>query len=118
MKESVDIAGKNDLADGKMKAVTVQGKELLLARVKGEYFAIGNVCPHLKGRLSDGTLESYTVTCPRHGSQFDIRTGENIRWLKGSGLVANVAKVVKPPHSVASYRTEVKGERILIQLRD
>lgn len=118
MSTMVDIAGKNDLDDGKMKAVTVQGKELLLARVKGEYFAIGNICPHLKGRLSEGTLEGYTVTCPKHGSQFDIRTGENIRWLKGSGLVANVAKVVKPPRSVPGYRTEVKGDRILIQLED
>lgn len=118
MSEMKDVAGSNDLKDGMMKSVSFQGQEVLLARVKGDYFAMGNICPHLKGRLSEGTLEGYTVTCPKHGSQFDIRTGENIRWLKGSGLAANIAKIVKPPHPVQGYRTEKKGDRIMIQVQD
>ena len=89
----------------------------MLAKVDGEYYAVDNTCPHLNGVLSDGTLDGYTVTCPRHGSQFDVRNGENLRWLKGSGLAAGFAKVIKPPRSVQTYRTEVKDGKLFIEIK-
>lgn len=116
MGELVDVAGIDELGDGKMKGLTVNGKHILLARIDGTYYAVEDVCPHLKGRLSEGTLEGYTVTCPRHGSQFDVRTGDNTRWLKGSGVAANIAKVIKPPQPVKRYRTDVKENRIFVEI--
>ena len=49
------------------------------------------------GKLSQGKLEGTAVTCPRHGSQFDLTDGRVVRWLKESGLVYSVA-----PDPVAS----------------
>ncbi len=45
----------------------------------GEIFATADVCPHAGGQLSQGTLDRTTITCPLHGSQFDVRTGERLR---------------------------------------
>jgi nitrite reductase/ring-hydroxylating ferredoxin subunit len=42
-------------------------------------FACADRCPHAGAVLSEGELEGSVVTCPRHGSQFDVRTGERLR---------------------------------------
>ena len=116
MGEKIDVAATADLEEGMMKLYLVRGKEILLVMVDGKYYAIDNRCAHMGGNLSRGTLEGYIVTCPRHGSQYDVRTGENKRWLKGSGFIAGVAKVVKPPRGVNSYNVETRGDRILIEV--
>ncbi len=42
-------------------------------------FACADRCPHAGAVLSEGEMEGAVVTCPRHGSQFDVRTGERLR---------------------------------------
>ena len=112
---NIDVAAENELAAGKMKAVSVEGQEVLLARTQDGFYAVGNICPHMKGKLSKGTLEGNIVTCPRHGSQFDITTGENVRWLKGKGVISQAAKIMKPPRGIESYKVELKNGRVLIE---
>lgn len=116
MAKQVDVSAESEIAEGTMKSITVEGEEVLLVRTKEGFYAVGNICPHMKGRLSEGTLEGAIVTCPRHGSQFDVRNGENVRWLKGSGLASGIAKVVKPPRPIKSYRIAVKDGRILVEI--
>ena len=40
------------------------------------YYAIGDVCTHDDGPLGDGDLEGFHIVCPRHGAEFDVRTGK------------------------------------------
>lgn len=47
--------------------------------VGGVIYATGDVCPHAGAKLSEGTLEAEVVTCPLHGSQFDVRSGARLR---------------------------------------
>ncbi len=47
--------------------------------IGGQVFAVRDVCPHAGARLSEGELAGAIVTCPRHGSQFDLRSGERVR---------------------------------------
>ena len=116
MSELVDVAATADLGEGVMKSVEVNGKEVLLVMIDGNCYAVDNLCPHMKGDLSTGTLEGYTVTCPRHGSQFDVRTGKNTRWMQGSGIVSKVSSAVKSEKSLTSYKVEVQGDRILVEV--
>lgn len=118
MSKLVNIAAENDLEEGTMKAVSAEGRELLLVRTGDGVFAIDNTCPHMKGRLSEGSLEGNTVTCPRHGSQLDVRNGEVVRWLKGSGIGTKVAKIIKHPRSTESYRVEVKDGNIFVEIQE
>lgn len=52
---------------------------LVVYRVDGRLCAVSDRCPHAGAALSSGGLEGAVVTCPRHGSQFDVRTGERLR---------------------------------------
>ncbi len=47
--------------------------------VGAEVYAVQDTCPHAGATLSEGALEGSVVTCPRHGSRFDVRTGERLR---------------------------------------
>ncbi len=75
----VEVAQTNQLPAGTMKSVTVNSKEILLTNFEGKYYAIGGRCTHMGGELAKGTLEGKIVTCPRHGSRFDVTTGAAIR---------------------------------------
>jgi 3-phenylpropionate/trans-cinnamate dioxygenase ferredoxin subunit len=110
-------AGKTgEFADGTRKKVTLEGQEIMLARVGSDYYAVGNRCPHMKGDLSAGTLEGTIITCPRHGSRFDIRDGKNVRWLKGTGLISAVGKALKSPRDLTSYKVKVEGDTISVEV--
>jgi len=61
--------------DGSMKAVNLAGRNILLAKVKGQVFGVGNRCPHMGCSLANGSLKDYLVTCPCHGWSFDVRDG-------------------------------------------
>jgi 3-phenylpropionate/trans-cinnamate dioxygenase ferredoxin subunit len=86
----VKAANTSEIPVGKMKAVEVQGKEILLANVAGMYYAIGNRCTHMRGELSRGTLSGKAVSCPRHGSVFDVTTGKAISGAKMFGATIAV----------------------------
>ena len=75
----IKAAHISELKDGEKKKITVNDSVLLLTKVNGTYYAIDNKCPHMGGSLYDGTLEGFNITCPRHGSVFDIRTGEMVK---------------------------------------
>lgn len=95
--------------------MAAEGREILVARAAGSYYAVDNKCPHFGGDLAAGKLEGTVITCPRHGSQFDLKDGKNRRWLKGSGLLSAIGKVVKSPRDIASYKVEITGEDIYVE---
>ena len=74
--EYVVVANISDLKADTMIKVKHAQCEILLAFVGGAYYALENRCPHMGGSLADGRLEGTAVTCPRHGSSYDIRTGK------------------------------------------
>lgn len=70
------VAGDEDLAADEMRTVDVDGFPVLLTRDRsGEPCAIANTCSHLGGPLAAGQRSGDQVTCPWHGSRFDVRTG-------------------------------------------
>ncbi len=72
----VKVSTTSEIPEGKMKMVQVQGRQVCISNVGGKYYAIGNICTHVGGPLAQGFLSDHIVTCPWHGSQFDVRTGE------------------------------------------
>ena len=112
----IQVGKTSELQEGTMKEVQTQGLKLLLARAGNKYYAADNRCPHMGGKLSQGKLDGTVVTCPRHGSQFDLRDGQVIRWLKGSGLASTVGKVLKAPKKLNTYNVKVEDDRILIKV--
>lgn len=116
MGKFVETAKGVDLPDGTMKDVTIEGRNILLARVGGKLYAAENVCPHMGAKLSQGKLDGTVVTCPRHGSKFDLNDGHVIRWTNFPGPVSAVAKVIKKPRSLKTYQVKIEGDRIQIEV--
>jgi 3-phenylpropionate/trans-cinnamate dioxygenase ferredoxin component len=112
----VDIARAGELQDGEMKKFEVDGREILLARVGGSYYAIDDRCPHMGGDLSKGSLDGSVVTCPKHGSQFDVRSGALVRWTDWHGVKLSVGKLLKSPRGTTSYEVRRDGDTISVDV--
>jgi nitrite reductase/ring-hydroxylating ferredoxin subunit len=98
------IVGKtSDIPEGKMKHITAGGKEVLVANIKGKYFATGNTCTHAGAELHEGELEENELTCPWHGSKWDVTTGELI-WFP------------QKLKSLGSYKISVEGDTIYVEI--
>jgi 3-phenylpropionate/trans-cinnamate dioxygenase ferredoxin subunit len=76
MAEFVKVATKGEVPPGTMKAVDVDGAQVLVCNVGGEFYAVHDECTHECFPLSEGTLEGHSVICMLHGARFDIRSGE------------------------------------------
>lgn len=71
------VASAGEIPPGEMKIVEVNGQEVVVANVGGEFVCFSNSCTHRQGPLGEGMLlEGGTVECPFHGGQFNVRTGE------------------------------------------
>jgi len=116
MSKKVVVGKSDELADGAMKHAPTEKGEVLVARVGNNYYVADNRCPHMGGRLSQGTLEGTVVTCPLHGSQFDLKDGKAVRWLKGSGVMSSIGKALKSPKNLTVYKAQVKDGQITIEL--
>jgi toluene monooxygenase system ferredoxin subunit len=72
------VATLDDLWEGEMKAVEVDGIAVVLINIDGEVYAYEDQCPHLGSRLSEGSLDRATLTCSAHEWVFDCRLGLGI----------------------------------------
>jgi nitrite reductase/ring-hydroxylating ferredoxin subunit len=79
MADFIKVAALDDVDEGEMYAIEVDGEPVCLTRVEGQIYAFTDNCTHISGPLNDGELEGCVVTCPWHGAQFDVRTGKVLR---------------------------------------
>ncbi len=74
----VNLGDLSDLRDGAMRVFPDVGEHgVVVCRVDGRLHAFDDNCSHRDARLSEGRLRGSTITCPVHGAQFDVRTGEH-----------------------------------------
>ena len=66
------------LRDGEMKRFDLEDKPVVVARVDGDYFAVGGKCSHYGAPLEKGVLKQHTLMCPWHHACFDIRSATRL----------------------------------------
>jgi len=98
--EFVEIAPVTELPNGERLFVDVGDKPIVIFNIAGQFFAIGDVCTHDDGPLGDGVLEGDNVVCPRHGAEFDVRSG------KAMSMPAAV--------DIPAYPVQVRGAMIFV----
>ena len=76
MGEFQTVTGATGIAEGDLAAFDVGGERVAIANVGGAFHAFGDTCTHLQCSLAEGELEGTVVTCPCHGSQFDVTSGD------------------------------------------
>lgn len=72
---STQIAFSN-LTDGKPQKISLGEKDVCVARIGEEVFAVADMCTHSEASLSEGDISNYKIECWLHGAEFDLRTGE------------------------------------------
>jgi nitrite reductase/ring-hydroxylating ferredoxin subunit len=75
MPDLVNLGKASEVPPGTMKGFVVKGTKVLVANLEGKFYSINSVCTHLGGPLDRGTLVGGVVTCPWHGSKFDVANG-------------------------------------------
>ncbi len=64
-----------DIAPGEIGVVQVAGEDVAVYNCDGTFYATSTTCTHAYGPLDEGDLQDCIVTCPWHGSRFDVRDG-------------------------------------------
>ncbi|PSO09074.1 hypothetical protein B9Q04_02295 [Candidatus Marsarchaeota G2 archaeon BE_D] len=73
------VCSEKDLQEGRLRAFDVDGRQIVLYREGGKIYAFDRWCTHEQGDLAAGSVEEGVVTCPDHGSQFDLENrGANV----------------------------------------
>jgi 3-phenylpropionate/trans-cinnamate dioxygenase ferredoxin subunit len=106
------LGSASDVPPGSMKGFTAGRKRILVANIDGTFHAMDAVCSHMRGDLTKGRLEKNVVTCPLHGSRFDVTTGK---------VVGNVSYLVKTltrrtAVDLKSYRVTVQEGSLFVDL--
>jgi nitrite reductase (NADH) small subunit len=73
----IKLAPVADVPSAAAKEFVVEGRIIAMFNVDGTFYALDGVCPHQGGPLGKGELGGCIVTCPWHGWQFDVRTGQH-----------------------------------------
>lgn len=73
---AVELGDLSGLGDGEMRCFEDIGPDgIVVCRVDGDLFALADNCSHADTPLSEGRLRGYALTCPLHGTSFDVRDG-------------------------------------------
>ena len=74
MAELKRVADRNEIPSGQGKIFELNGNQIAVWNLSGNFYAFQNVCPHRGGPVGEGELEGTVITCPWHGWQFDLIT--------------------------------------------
>lgn len=131
------VARVSDIPPGERQRVMVGKRAIALFNIGGEFFAIGDTCPHEFGSLCKGKLVGlaqsdspgqYTLTrkgefvkCPWHGWEFDIRTGQSycdpqsVRVRTFDAATAKGDEILQGPYVAETFPVEIEDDYILIE---
>jgi nitrite reductase/ring-hydroxylating ferredoxin subunit len=120
-----------EIAHGGMKAVEIDGEEIVICNCGGEFHAVARRCGHMNAPLEMGTLDGVILTCAMHCAQFDVTTGEALAGpvphdfgdeVPPSHIGAylhNIDLLMKPvrTESIKTYETKVDAEQVWVAIR-
>ena len=75
MTDWIDVCAASALADNENVIVDVDGTEVAIFKIDGQFFAIEDVCTHDGAEIASGELDGDEIICPRHGARFCVKTG-------------------------------------------
>lgn len=112
--ERTYIVGTGELHDGEMKEVWSGGRHYLVAKVAGQYYVAEGRCPHMGAKLALGKLDGTVVTCPLHGSKFDLSDGRVVLWTSWTGVLLKVSEALRSPRPLNTYKPVVEDGKVYI----
>ena len=104
MSELVRLCSRDDLAPSSAKRFDVGDHRIALVRIEDDFYAIGDICSHEDYSLSEGTVfdEECELECWKHGSTFDLCTGE--------------PRSLPATRPVPVYAVKVEGDDVMVEI--
>jgi 3-phenylpropionate/trans-cinnamate dioxygenase ferredoxin subunit len=100
MSEWIDTIAESALAEGEHIVVDVDGVDVALFNLSGQFYAIEDVCSHDGTEIASGELDGDEIVCPRHGARFCVKTG--------------AVKCAPAYEDIASYPVKVADGRVWV----
>jgi len=102
--ERVRLCGRDDLAPGTARRFDVGDHRIALVRIDDAFYAVGDRCSHEDYSLSEGEVleEECEIECWKHGSMFDLRTGE--------------PRSLPATRPVPVYAVAIEGDDVMVDL--
>jgi len=133
------VAKVPEIPVGAHKVVEVEGRQIGVFNVNGEFYALLNRCPHGGAELCKGTVVSlvkpggvgeYTLSrageflrCPWHGWEFEIKSGQSycepsrLKARKYDVEIEHGADLVKGPYVAERYDVQVEDDYVVLDIR-
>jgi nitrite reductase/ring-hydroxylating ferredoxin subunit/Fe-S cluster biogenesis protein NfuA len=97
----LDAGMLEDIPEGGVRSLTIGGEKVLLSRRGAMVTCFQNACAHLGFPIHDGDLEDGIITCPHHGFQYDLSSGECL---------------TAPEVALQSHAVRVTGSQVEVRL--
>ena len=100
----VRVCSVDDVKPGAAKRVDVEGHRLCVVRLGDDWYVIGDECSHEDYSLAEGDVweDECEIECPKHGSTFDLRSGE--------------PQTLPATQPVPTYQVKVDGDDVIVSL--
>lgn len=98
--EKVAVVG--DVPAGGRLSILIDDIPALLIRIGDQFFAIEDICSHDGQPLTNGPVSDCSITCPRHGARFDLRTGK--------------ALCMPATEPIATFEVEIRGSEVFARV--
>ena len=82
--------------------VDAGGHRLAIFRIEDDFYVLGDRCSHAEASLAEGELFDEDVECPRHGSEFNIKTG-----------IPGALPATRP---VPTFEVKLEGDTVMVSL--
>lgn len=93
MSEFQKVAKVDEISDPGKELVEVDDTLVVVFHVNGAFYCLDDICTHDGGTLGDGELHDCKIACPRHGAEFDIKTGAALSMPATEPTLAHEVKV-------------------------
>lgn len=94
MSDFTTVAKLGDIPPSGKLCLEVEERFVVIVKIEDQFFCLDDVCTHDGGPLGEGELDDYCLTCPRHGAQFDVRTGAAVTMPATEPTVVHEIRVV------------------------
>lgn len=117
-----EVARSTDVKENQALAVKAGATPLLLTRVNGAVHAVFSKCPHLGLSLAKGKVEGGSITCPFHGSRFDVCSGDNLDWCNAvvgvpvPGWTSRLIAMGKKPQPLPVFEAREQDGKVFVRV--
>ncbi len=110
------ICSEADMPVGKMKRFKVGGESILIYHLEDGFHATQSNCTHTFGPLQRGTLvDGCKIRCPIHGAQFDVRSGEVVRWANFPPGI-QLLNFLRKEKALRTYAVTAEGGKLFVNV--